>query len=61
VLTPAYNKAGALFSVNLDGTDYVKEIAYNAKGQRLLIALGNDWMTRYTYDPRHLPVAAVKN
>jgi uncharacterized protein (TIGR02594 family) len=51
VLTPAYNKAGALFSVNLDGTDYVKEIAYNAKGQRLLIALGNDWMTRYTYDP----------
>jgi RHS repeat-associated protein len=51
VLTPTYNKAGALFSVNLDGTDYVKEIAYNAKGQRLLIALGNDWMTRYTYDP----------
>jgi RHS repeat-associated protein len=49
-ITPHYNRAGMLEKVNFDGTDYVKHIAYNAKGQRLLIAYGNDIMTRYTYD-----------
>jgi hypothetical protein len=45
-----YNNAGALKSVYLGGTEYVKHIAYNAKGQRLLIAYGNSLMTRYTYN-----------
>jgi hypothetical protein len=27
----------------------VEQIAYNARGQRLLVALGNDVMTRYAY------------
>lgn len=49
-IIPTYNNAGALEKVNYDGTDYVKHIAYNAKGQRLLIAIGNDVMTRYVYD-----------
>ena len=29
--------------------DYIKEIAYNAKGQRLLMVTGNTMMTRYNY------------
>lgn len=50
-LTPRYNRAGVLESVTLDGAPYVRHIAYNAKGQRLLIVYGNGIMTRYAYDP----------
>jgi YD repeat-containing protein len=49
-LTPTYNRAGVLESVKLDGETYVARIAYNAKGQRTLIAYGNGVMTRYAYD-----------
>jgi RHS repeat-associated protein len=49
-LQPKYNRAGALESVALDGETYVERIAYNAKGQRTLIAYGNQVMTRYAYD-----------
>jgi len=49
-LVPLYNRAGALETVSLGGNPYVEHIAYNAKGQRLLIAFGNDVMTRYAYD-----------
>jgi RHS repeat-associated protein len=49
-LLPAYNHAGALQKVAFDGATYVERIAYNAKGQRILIAYGNKLMTRYTYD-----------
>ncbi|MFH0341567.1 MAG: SpvB/TcaC N-terminal domain-containing protein [Chromatiales bacterium] len=52
MLLPHYNRAGALESVELDGETYVERIAYNAKGQRLLIAYGNGVMTRYAYDPK---------
>jgi RHS repeat-associated protein len=58
VLLPTYNNAGALEKVvlfdDIGGTPstYVNHIAYNAKGQRLLIALGNGVMTRYTYDQK---------
>lgn len=51
-LTPSYNRAGNLEKINLAGTDYVQHIAYNAKGQRLLIAYGNSIMTRYVYEPQ---------
>jgi RHS repeat-associated protein len=51
-LTPHYNRAGALESVTLDGTVYVERIAYNAKGQRSLIAFGNGVMTRYAHDAK---------
>ena len=37
-LRPHYNRAGALEQVTLDGALYVEHIAYNAKGQRMLIA-----------------------
>ena len=50
-LRPQYNRAGALEQVTLNGQIYVERIAYNAKGQRILIAYGNRVMTRYTYDP----------
>ncbi len=52
VLEHRYNRAGALESVTLDGASYVARIAYNAKGQRVLIAYGNSVMTRYAYDER---------
>ncbi|MBV9789522.1 MAG: VCBS repeat-containing protein, partial [Chloroflexi bacterium] len=52
VLTPRYNRAGTLERVELDGQPYVTQIAYNARGQRVLIAYGNGVMTRYAYDPR---------
>src|SRR5205085_4268553 len=52
MLRPHYNQAGALERVELDGVTYVERIAYNAKGQRALIAYGNGVMTRYAYDPR---------
>jgi hypothetical protein len=50
LLATQYNSAGALESVMLDGATYVDRIAYNARGQRILIAYGNGQMTRYGYD-----------
>ena len=49
-MVPSYNRAGALEAITFDGTDYVRHIAYNAKGQRVLLAMGNSVMTRYAYD-----------
>jgi RHS repeat-associated protein len=51
-LIPTYNRAGALEQVQLNDDLYVERIAYNAKGQRVLIAYGNGVMTRYAYDPQ---------
>lgn len=48
---PIYNRAGALASVLMDGDNYIQQIAYNAIGQRILIAYGNGIFTRYAYDP----------
>ena len=50
-LRPEYNRAGALERIALNGETYVERIAYNAKGQRSLIAYGNGVMTRYAYEP----------
>jgi hypothetical protein len=51
-LRPIYNNAGGLEKVFLDDTLYVERIAYDAKGQRELIAYGNGVMTRYAYNPQ---------
>jgi len=59
-LQPAYNRAGALERVMLDGAVFVERIAYNAKGQRTLIAYGNGVMTRYAYDPRTFRLARLR-
>jgi RHS repeat-associated protein len=60
-LLPTYNRAGALETVTLQSPSGVplsggqgvgvEYIAYNAKGQRTLLALANGLMTRYEYDP----------
>lgn len=52
ILRPAYNRAGKLESISLDGEQQVQHIAYNSKGQRSLIAYANSVLTRYSYDPR---------
>jgi RHS repeat-associated protein len=61
VLTPQYNRAGALEAVELDGTSYVSLMAHNAKGQRLFIAYGNGTMTRYVYDPSTFRLARMRS
>ena len=48
-LTPAWDSAAQLTSVDLDGTRFVERIAYNARGRRTLIAY-QGLMTRYAYD-----------
>jgi len=60
VLQPIYNRAGALEQLQLDGEVYVQRIAYNAKGQRVFIAYGNDILTRYAYDPLTFRLARIR-
>lgn len=60
MLVPRYNRSGALESVQMDGTTYVERIAYNAKGQRILISYGNGFMTRYAYDPKAFRLARMR-
>jgi RHS repeat-associated protein len=50
-IRPTYNSAGGLEHLYLDDTLYVERVAYDAKGQRALVAYGNGIMTRYAYDP----------
>lgn len=45
-----YNRAGLLERVELDGDVFIDRIAYNARGQRVLIVYGNGVLTRYEYD-----------
>lgn len=59
-LIPAYNRAGALENVALDADTYVERIAYNAKGQRVLIAYGNGLTTRYAYDAQTFRLARMR-
>ncbi|MGE3824258.1 MAG: RHS repeat domain-containing protein, partial [Bacteroidia bacterium] len=57
---PVFNNAGALEKITSGGTDLVKHIAYNAKGQKILVAWGNDVMMRYAYDPNTFRLNRVK-
>lgn len=60
-LRPIYNRAGNLEQVRLDDSMFVERIAYDAKGQRLLIAYGNGVMTRYTYDPQSFRLKRLRS
>jgi RHS repeat-associated protein len=60
-LLPSYDKSGALCSVSLDGISYIERIAYNAKGQRLLVAYGNGIMTRYLYREDNFRLLRMKS
>ena len=60
-LIPRYNRSGALEQVDLDGKPYVERIAYNAKGQRVLIAYGNGVITRHAYDPQTFRLVRLRS
>ena len=65
-VTISYNKAGLLESVKArikGGTekDYVKNIDYDAKGQRMRIQYGNDVTTRYTYDKKTFRLTRLRS
>ena len=60
-LKTVYNQAGALKQLFLDGDTYVQHIAYNAKGQRTLVAYGNGILTRYAYDPKTFRMARMRS
>ncbi|MFL5624171.1 MAG: toxin TcdB middle/N-terminal domain-containing protein, partial [Ktedonobacteraceae bacterium] len=57
MVIPTYNEANLLekLDVRLRGatnaTAFVKNLDYNAKGQRVLLEYGNNVSTAYTYDP----------
>jgi hypothetical protein len=51
-LRSKYSRSGELNQLWLDEFLYIERIAYDAKGQRSLIAYGNGVMTRYGYDPQ---------
>lgn len=51
VITPGYDRSGALRSVTVDGVPYVELIARDPRGRRVLAVLGNGLMTRYAFDP----------
>lgn len=50
-LRPSYDEADKLSQLRLNDDVYVRHIAYNARGQRTLIAYGNGLLTRFAYDP----------
>lgn len=58
-LTLRYNRAGALEAISLGNDRYVEHIAYNARGQQVLIAYGNGIMSRYAYDSRTFRLARL--
>ncbi|MCB9236148.1 MAG: hypothetical protein H6581_31155 [Bacteroidia bacterium] len=66
-LIPEYNYAGGLQKIKLydpvttTTEEYVSEIAYNARGQRILIAYGNGIMQRYTYDSQNYRLKRVRS
>ncbi len=57
VVNPVYNEGNLLESIGATlagqttATDYVSNINYNAKGQRVVIEYGNNVTTTYSYDP----------
>jgi RHS repeat-associated protein len=51
VQTVEFGRAGHPVRVTLDGADYIERIAYNARGQRVLVLAGNGMLTRYAHDP----------
>lgn len=60
LLEPTYNRAGTLEQVKLDGVPYVERLAYNARGQRTLLAYGNRMVTRHAYDARTFRLARMR-
>ncbi|HEX9952129.1 MAG TPA: SpvB/TcaC N-terminal domain-containing protein, partial [Rubricoccaceae bacterium] len=66
-LLPTYGRGGGLTAVRVGnplGLDepetVVERIAHDARGQRLLLALGNGFMTRYAYEPLTRRLARIR-
>ena len=66
---PHYNRSGALDRVELEqvapggaivSDTFVERIAYNATGQRVLIAYGNGIMTRHAYNPQTFRLLRIR-
>ncbi|MFN2424420.1 MAG: hypothetical protein ABR572_11675, partial [Cryomorphaceae bacterium] len=57
----AYNKAGAVRALQWAGEPYLEEVAYNARGQRILMAMNNGVMTRYVYDDQTFRLARTRS
>ena len=60
-LSPRYDRAGNLERVDLGGQRYVDRIAYNARGQRILVTYGNGVMTRYAYDSQSFQLKRLRS
>lgn len=69
-VVPQYNRAGSLERVMIERSEaggalvseaFVEQIAYNAKGQRVLIAYGNGIMTRYAHDPQNFRLVHMRS
>lgn len=62
---PAFNPAGLLNSIKVKQgnrtTDYVKNIDYDAKGQRTRILYGNNVSTKYSYDPNTFRLTQLRS
>ena len=50
-LLATFSRSGALRAVQRDDEAHVRLLVRNARGQRVLLALGNGLVTRYAYDP----------
>ena len=54
LITPTYSERGVLYSEDVDqgsgNVTHLKEVHYDAKGQRSKVKYGNDTYTNYTYD-----------
>jgi RHS repeat-associated protein len=64
-LRPSYNRAGALERLEVDGSAFVERIAYNARGQRVLVAYSEQArrgvLTRYAYDAQTFRLARIRS
>ncbi len=60
IVEPIFNRAGALDRIKKDGIDYVTRIAYNARGQQILMLWNNEVMMRFKMDPLTFRLKRVK-
>jgi RHS repeat-associated protein len=61
ILQYAYGRAGALTALTVDHDNYIRQILYNARGQRVLVVLGCATVTRYVYDPQTFRLARLRS
>ena len=60
-LRATYDRSGAVQTLAVNGTPYVRALARNARGQRVLLVHGNNVMTRYAYDDRTFRLVRLRS